>query len=61
MNDTAVRHILAFIGSLICLMAFVSGYYAGPHGWWWVAASILIIYGGIYKYTDNGGHGGKHH
>jgi hypothetical protein len=63
MNDTALRHIIAFVFTLITLMAFWSGYISGGHGWWWVAFGCLIIYGGVYKFVDAGGHGGggKHH
>lgn len=58
MNDTIIRHLVAILASLICLLAFYSGYVAGPYGWWWVGFSVLIIYGGVYRLINAGGNGG---
>ncbi len=43
------RHVVAFCGTLICLLAYVSGYYSGENGWWWTAFGMLIMYGGIFS------------
>ena len=51
---------IAFVFTLITLLAFWSGYVSGGHGWWWVAFGCLIIYGGVYKFVDAGHGGGKH-
>ncbi len=56
MNDTILRHIISFVGTLICVMVFFAGYIAGGHGWWWAALGCLVMYGGIYKIVDAGGH-----
>lgn len=45
---------IAFLATVICLLAFYSGYVSGQHGWWWVAFSLLIIYGGVYKIINAG-------
>ena len=60
MNDTVLRHLVASLATVICLLAFFSGYVSGEHGWWWVAAGCFVIYGGVYKFIDAGGHGGHH-
>jgi hypothetical protein len=61
MNDTIMRHIVAAIASVICLLAYLAGYFSGPQGWWWTVFAILIVYGLIYKLIDAGGHGGGGH
>ena len=52
MGDDAVRHLVALAATIICLLAYYSGYVSGPHGWWWTAFSVLIIYGAVYKLVD---------
>jgi hypothetical protein len=52
MNDTAMRHMVAAIATIICLMAYYSGYVSGIFGWWWTVFGLLVIYGGIYKILD---------
>lgn len=59
MNDTILRHLVAGIATFITLLAYWAGYISGGHGWWWTAFGCLVIYGGIYKIIDAGGHG--HH
>ena len=52
MGDTFIRHVVAFLGTLVTLLAYFSGYVSGQYGWWWTAFGLLIIYGGIYKIID---------
>lgn len=56
MNDTIIRHVVAGVATLICLLVYVAGYISGGYGWWWTAAAILIVYGIVYKVIDAGGH-----
>lgn len=49
MNDNAVRHMIAAIATIICLLIFYAGYVSGQHGWPWTAFGVVIIYGGVYK------------
>jgi acetyl-CoA carboxylase biotin carboxyl carrier protein len=35
MSDSFIRHIVALIATLICLMAYAAGYVSGGFGWWW--------------------------
>lgn len=60
MNDTVMRHVVAILITLVCLMAYVSGYFSGQQGWWWTAAALLVVYGIVFKLLDVGGHGGHH-
>lgn len=60
MNDTILRHAIAATATLVCLLAFVAGYFSGENGWWWTGFALLIIYGSVYKIVDMGGHGGHH-
>lgn len=59
MNDTIVRHIVAALATLTCLLAYIAGYISGGFGWWWTGVAVLIVYGIMYKIIDAGGHG--HH
>lgn len=52
MGDNVIRHMVALAATIVCLVAFYGGYVSGPHGWWWTAASVLIVYGGVYKLVD---------
>lgn len=52
MGDTAIRHMVAALATIICLLAYYSGYISGGHGWWWTAFGLIIIYGGVYKLID---------
>lgn len=55
-NDTGLRHAVAFVGVLIGCLIFFAGYVAGGYGWWWVSFGLIVIYGIIYKVIDAGGH-----
>lgn len=52
MSDNGVRHLVAILATIICLMAYYSGYVSGIFGWWWTVFAMLIIYGGVYKIMD---------
>lgn len=52
MSDSFIRHIVALIATLICLMAYFAGYVSGGFGWWWTGFALLIIYGGVYRIID---------
>ena len=52
MNDSAIRHVVAIIATIICLLVFYAGYISGQHGWPWTALGLLIVYGGVYKIID---------
>ncbi len=52
MTDNFIRHMVAFIATSICLMAYFSGYLSSPYGWWWTAFGVLIVYGGVYRIID---------
>ncbi|MFH1291645.1 MAG: hypothetical protein ABIH87_00390 [bacterium] len=52
MSDGLTRHLVAVIATIICLMAYYSGYVSGTFGWWWTVFAMLIIYGGVYKIID---------
>ncbi len=52
MGDTLIRHMVAIIATVICLLAYYSGYVSGQYHWWWTAFGVLIIYGGVYKLID---------
>lgn len=52
MSDSFIRHLVSIAGTLVALLAFVSGYFSGDRGWWWVAFSVVIIYIAIYKLME---------
>lgn len=49
MGDNIIRHLVALSATIVCLLAFYSGYVSGKMGWWWTAFGLAIIYGGVYK------------
>lgn len=52
MNDSAVRHMIAFLATIVAGFAYWAGYISGGQGWWWTAFGLVIIYGGIYNIID---------
>jgi hypothetical protein len=52
MSDNQIRHAVAIIITLICVLSYVTGYYAGPRGWWWTVLAIFVVYGAVYKIID---------
>ncbi len=59
MNDTIVRHLVAFIATLVVGLAYYAGYISGGYGWWWTVFAILIVYGIMYQIVNADG-SGKH-
>lgn len=56
MTDGFMRHFIAACGTVIVLLAFFSGYFAGKSGWWWVSFGVIVIYATIYKLVRAGHH-----
>jgi len=52
MNDVTLRHFVALIATIICVMAYYSGYISHMFDLWWTVFGMLIVYGGIYKILD---------
>ena len=52
MSDKFIRHLIAFIGTFVCLMAFWAGYQSGQEGWWWAGFAVVGIYMVLYKLID---------
>jgi hypothetical protein len=51
-SGSQLRHLVAFLSTLVAALAYYSGYVSGEHGWWWTAFSLAIVYGGVYKIID---------
>jgi len=49
MSDNFIRHVVAFIATIIGLFIYYAGYLSGQNGWWWTGFGLVIIYGGVYK------------
>jgi len=49
MGDQIMRHMVAACATLICGLAYYSGYISSKQGWWWTAFGLLVIYGMVYK------------
>jgi hypothetical protein len=47
-----MRHFIALIGSLVCLLAYWAGYIGGQSGIWWSVFGIIVIYAIIYKLIE---------
>ncbi|MFA7653421.1 MAG: hypothetical protein WCX97_00035 [Candidatus Magasanikbacteria bacterium] len=52
MGDTILRHLVAFCATVICGLAYYSGYISGPHEMWWTAFGLIVIYGAVFKFVD---------
>ncbi len=49
MSDDTIRHLVATCATLICALAYYSGWISGEFGWWWTVFAVLVVYGGIFK------------
>lgn len=52
MSENLMRHLIAFLGTLVCVLVFWAGYVSGQNGIWWSALGLIIIYGVIYKLVE---------
>lgn len=52
MSENFMRHFIAFVGSLVCLVIYWAGYIGGVNGIWWPVFGILVIYAIIYKLVN---------
>jgi len=52
MSDSSFKHLVAFLITLICAIAFIAGYFAAGFGWWWAVFTVFIVYGVIYSVID---------
>ncbi len=52
MSENFIRHLIAFIGMLVCMLAWWSGYVSGQSGWGWTIFGVLVIYAVIYKLVE---------
>jgi len=49
MTDNVIRHLVALLATIVCFLAYYSGYLSAARGWWWTVFGLIIIYGGVYK------------
>lgn len=49
MSDSLTKHIVALCATIVCGLAYYSGWVSGKNGWWWTVFALFIIYGGVYK------------
>ena len=42
MNETFIRHFVAFVGTLLVGAVYWGAYVAGVHGWPWAGLGVLI-------------------
>lgn len=52
MSEGFMRHFIAFLGSLICLLAFLAGYKAAGFGLWWTGVGVAAIYAILYTLLE---------
>ncbi|HNU95812.1 MAG TPA: hypothetical protein PKH95_00180 [Candidatus Magasanikbacteria bacterium] len=52
MSDNTVKHLVSFLATICCLLAYIAGYFSGPENWWWTGFSVIIVYGLIYRLID---------
>ncbi len=52
MTDNFIRHLIAFLVVLICLIIFSVGYMSGIRGWWFTGFTLLFVYIIVYKLVD---------
>ncbi len=49
MGDQVIRHLVALASTIVCALAYYSGYISGQHDMWWTVFGLVIIYGGVFK------------
>jgi len=52
MSDNMARHIIAGIGTLVLLLAYIAGYVSGTHGWFLTGVIVLGAYAVLYSLID---------
>ena len=52
MNESFVRHVVSFLGTIVAFLAYYSGYVSAGHGWWWTGFGVFAIYLILYKLLD---------
>lgn len=52
MSEHTVRHLIALAASLVGLLVWWSGYFAGTRGWWLAFVTVGILYVITYKLVD---------
>ncbi len=52
MSDNIIRHMVALLATIICALAYFSGYVSASFNGWWTVFGVLVIYGGIYRIID---------
>jgi len=52
MSENLMRHFIALVGSLVCVIVYWAGYVGGQNGMWWAVFGIIIIYAIIYKLVE---------
>lgn len=52
MTDGFIRHLIAFLGTLVCMIVYAIAYYSGANGWWFTLVSLIIVYPIIYTLVD---------
>ncbi len=52
MTDGFIRHLIAFLATLVCIIVYAIAYYSGANGWWFSVLTVLVVYPIIYKLVD---------
>ena len=52
MSENAVRHMIAFLGTLVTFLAWLSGFVSAARGWWWTAFGLVVIYVSLYQLLE---------
>ena len=52
MTDNSMRNLIAATGTLVALLAYLSGYFSALHGWWWTVVGLIAIFVTIRKLVD---------
>ncbi|HSR89050.1 MAG TPA: hypothetical protein VLK22_01445 [Candidatus Udaeobacter sp.] len=47
MSDNLIRHLIALLATVICALAYYSGWISHQYGLKWTIFGVLIIYGGV--------------
>lgn len=52
MSEKTIRHLIAFCGTLVAVLAWWAGYASGVRGWWWTVLALGIIYWAIFTLVE---------
>lgn len=52
MSDNALRHLIAFVATVVAITIYIIAYTSGIRGWWITGVLTLLVYAFVYRLVD---------